>query len=285
MYINPKKLIESGIVKNVLSEKSIQPNAIDFSLDVLHKIDHKSPAYISNDKSKNIFRARTEVQLGDLRDHGHMYGSLKPTNLTERAVGWHLEPGAVYDGQSNIYVEVPEGMVATLVIRSTFNRNAVFISSGFYDSGFKGNIGFTIHNLYGHTFIEQGTLIGQIAFAVSDSEGEYAGGYNTADGQHWTEVVKSPLEVITDSVPREDLDAHVDQPAEVSLSGLPIVNLEEPEPSETAMTKAQFEQMVAGTEEVANLDVIAVKEVIAEETDVAEENVEVSAAPKKLNKK
>jgi hypothetical protein len=39
MYINPKTLIDGGIVKNVLSEKQIQPNAIDFSIDELFLID------------------------------------------------------------------------------------------------------------------------------------------------------------------------------------------------------------------------------------------------------
>src|SRR5574343_200387 len=134
MYINPNKLIDDNVVRNINSTSQIQPNAIDFSLDELYEIDNMSPAYISNHKPHNIMRSHKLMEPIDLRERAHVYAHLNEKNAsshnTTRPIGWELAPGKFYDGQSQIYVEVPEGMVAYLVVRSTFNRNAVFLISG-----------------------------------------------------------------------------------------------------------------------------------------------------------
>lgn len=97
---------------------------------------------------------------------------------------WHLSSKKVYDGMSDVYVNLPEGIAAQLIIRSTFNRNGIFLTSGLYDSGFKGHIGFAIHNNSGEAKIGFGTRIGQIIFVSSDSVGSYAGGWNHEEGTH-----------------------------------------------------------------------------------------------------
>jgi deoxycytidine triphosphate deaminase len=88
---------------------------------------------------------------------------------------------------SDVYVEVPAGVAAKLIIRSTLNRNGIFLTSGLYDAGFKGNLGFVLHNRAGEAYLAPGTRVGQIEFYKSDSEGLYLGGYNTKEGQHWSE--------------------------------------------------------------------------------------------------
>ena len=99
-----------------------------------------------------------------------------------------LDAPKSYDGTSNIYLNLPENVAAQTIIRSTFNRNGIFLTSGLYDSGYKGHIGFALHNVAGYTKIEQGTRIGQIIFVRSESAGIYAGGYNHTEGTHYTKV-------------------------------------------------------------------------------------------------
>ena len=100
---------------------------------------------------------------------------------------WVLQPHTSYDAMSSFYMDIPEGVAVDIIIRSTFNRNGVFITSGLYDTGYLGNMGFVIHNNSGYVFLAPNTRIGQIRFWESDSEGKYAGGYNTANGAHWNE--------------------------------------------------------------------------------------------------
>jgi deoxycytidine triphosphate deaminase len=77
-----------------------------------------------------------------------------------------------------------------LVVRSTLNRNGLFITSGLYDSFFKGNAGFCLHNRSpGVARIAPHTRVGQIMFVKSEFSGvQYSGTYNTKQGQHWADT-------------------------------------------------------------------------------------------------
>lgn len=177
MIINPKVAIEQGWIKNV-PEHCLQPNAIDFTLDRLFTIDVKQPfILIEGSDGKAIdkkMRSNFELVPDALAKDMHS------TPL------WLLEEG-VYDGMSDMYVDLPEGVAARLIIRSTFNRNGCLLSSGLYDSGFKGNIGFALH-IKGQATVGKGTRVGQIIFEKSEDSGiMYAGGYNTDDGKHWSD--------------------------------------------------------------------------------------------------
>lgn len=173
MFINPKIAIQEGWITGITDEAiQVQPNAIDFSLDKLYTIN-----------ADNIF---------SISEHGKQMrgGNIVEPTLDRRTNidYWRLAPHTSYDGTSNIFVKVPEGVAAYLIIRSTFNRNGVFITSGLYDSGFEGNIGFAIHNNSGVACIGTGTRIGQIIFVESQNASMYAGGYNHTDGTHWSET-------------------------------------------------------------------------------------------------
>ncbi|MHA2402138.1 MAG: dCTP deaminase domain-containing protein, partial [Candidatus Kariarchaeaceae archaeon] len=92
---------------------------------------------------------------------------------------WIIPGRSMIDCLSDMYVDLPEGVAAQLVIRSTLSRNGLLLTSGLYDSGFKGHIGFLLHNLHEHdAVVAHGTRVGQIIFVSSDSAGTYAGGYN-----------------------------------------------------------------------------------------------------------
>lgn len=184
MIQNPALILEQKIAEGTLS---VQPNALDFTLDDLHMISYNSFSYLSNDKSKVIHKKRDQVDLVDAATANHTYQFSNQPLVHGENKGWVVLPNVQYDGMSSVYVKVPEGMCAFLIGRSTLNRNGIMMYSGLYDSGFEGNIGFILYNHNGPVFIEKGTMVGQIYFVKADDAGKYAGGYNTQKGQHWTE--------------------------------------------------------------------------------------------------
>jgi len=173
MFINPKIAIQEGWITGLVDEeKQVQSNAIDFTLDKVFGIEERNEFIISE----------------DFKQHR---GGLKIPPIPDRKSGqhfWHLMGRTSYDGMSDVYVNVPENVVVELIIRSTFNRNGIFLTSGLYDSGFSGPIGFVLHNMSGPAIISVGTRIGQVKFIKADSADMYDGGYNTAEGQHWSEA-------------------------------------------------------------------------------------------------
>lgn len=164
MLANPRKMFEAGYIRNLTDiERQIQPNATDFTVDSIQQLD-TTTNYVIGEGSK-VMRAQTKI--------------------VPRAGYFHLDPNAAFDISSNVYVKVPEGKAAILILRSTFVRNGFVLASGLYDSGFEGNIGAVLHTPNAFGQIEVGVRIGQIMFIDSESAGIYAGGYNTKDGQHW----------------------------------------------------------------------------------------------------
>ena len=158
MFINPKQAIEKGWIRNV-KERWIQPNEVDISADKLFKMNSRTLFRIS--ENSKTHRERTEVPI--IKDY------------------WTLDSG-IYDFASNVYVEIPEGIVGWVVVRSSFNRNGVYLGSGLYDSGYKGPICGTLY-VHGSTGLKYGTPVGQFILAQSDSYGTYLGGYNVAEGK------------------------------------------------------------------------------------------------------
>jgi deoxycytidine triphosphate deaminase len=182
MFISPITALEKGwvthpqctTIEDFKTRNFVSPNALDFTLDKLFTIE----------ESREFVISETTKQM---RKGEELFAKAEPESMTQRFEGefWRLLTNTVYDGMSDFYVRVPEGVAAMLIIRSTFNRNGIFLTSGIYDAGFEGNIGFAVHNRSGIARIAPGTRIGQLIFVASDSVGQYAGGYNTKPGEHW----------------------------------------------------------------------------------------------------
>lgn len=175
MFINPKTAIEQGWITHPTlktiadweNSNCLNPNAIDFTIDQLFIVDSSTTAIITEETRQ--FRDVVEVPIEDGK--------------------WEINKG-VYDGMSTFRVNVPENVACLLFNRSTFNRCGVHLNSGLYDTGFKGNIGFTLTNRSGTLITSPGTRVGQIAFVASESVGHYAGIYNGGtEGEHWTQTV------------------------------------------------------------------------------------------------
>lgn len=171
MFLSPKLAIQEGWVKfpsyvtePSMEEKYIQPNALDITIDKMYEVSNYENIQPSITEDSKLMLKWQEV-LGPY---------------------FFLRPSVMYDVLSDFYVEIPQGVAAMLIIRSSFSRNCVRLSSGLYDSGFKGNIGFSLIN-HGSSPLQTitGTRVAQIAFVASDSVKEYAGGWNHVAGEHW----------------------------------------------------------------------------------------------------
>lgn len=182
MFISPQVAIEKGWIKRSdgkeISAAYIQPNAIDFTIDraflATGVVEFKAIDVIVDGELKTLkqFPEFVELQASEDADPKFAGGPMFLVN-----------PQSSIDFLSDFYVDIPEGVAALLIVRSTFNRGGNFVTSGLYDSGFKGNIGAALHNNgSSNAFVGKGTRIGQIIFVSSDSVGMYAGGYNTEDG-------------------------------------------------------------------------------------------------------
>lgn len=179
MFISPRVAIKEGWVThpkcNTLQDwednKFVSPNALDFTLDTLFTINHNNMFVISEQGKQ-------------------MRGGSKLTPVLDRRTGlyfWNIDGNSVYDGMSDIYIKVPEKVVAHIIIRSTFNRNGINIYAGLYDSMFSGHCGFSIHNRSGKAKIGIHTRIGQLIFETSDNATTYSGSYNHTKNSHWSD--------------------------------------------------------------------------------------------------
>ena len=167
MFINPQIAINRGWITGIVNpEKQVQPNAIDFTIDKVFSIATANAFVIS--------------------EHGKvMRGGAPYAPVEDRASGlefWNFKAGTMWDCLSDIYVNVPDGVACMLVARSTFTRNGLFLTSGLYDSGFAGHIGYVLHNRAGLAKVGVGTRVGQIIFVESQNASSYAGGYNHEAG-------------------------------------------------------------------------------------------------------
>lgn len=172
MFINPKVAIEQGWVSGINNQNvQVQPNAIDFTLDRLFNINDNEFIVCKDPANAN-------------KEMKQMRGGAELAPSPDRRTGvqfFNLDTGS-YDMLSDVFVELPDGVAAMLVTRSTFVRNGLFLVSGLYDTGFKGHVGCVLHNMLGAAKVEKGTRVGQIIFIEASSAGVYAGGYNHAAG-------------------------------------------------------------------------------------------------------
>lgn len=167
MFINPKTAISEGWITGIVDpEKQVQPNAIDFTIDKVFSIAVGN-AFVISEAGKVMRGGATFLPVKD-RSSGLEF--------------WNFKEGTMWDCLSDVYVKVPDGVACMLVARSTFTRNGLFLTSGLYDSGFEGHVGFVLHNRAGLAKVGVGTRCGQIIFIEAQNAGQYAGGYNHEAG-------------------------------------------------------------------------------------------------------
>ncbi len=186
MLLSPQTAIENGWItfpdhftpQDIAN--SIQPNAIDFTLDRVF-------AVIPTSGASGTSKAQIFTDSKYLYSYSEYLPDYDTTPKGRSVEVWSLDASQIYDGMSSFTVKVPESVACTLIVRSTFNRSGLQLNAGLYDQGFNNNIGFM---LYPHLpiVIEKGTRIGQIMFHAAHSDGQlYNGSYSVPqNGNHWS---------------------------------------------------------------------------------------------------
>ena len=89
-----------------------------------------------------------------------------------------LESGKCKNILLNEQIELPANLCGELKIRSTYSRQGIFLSSGFWDSGFKGTLGCTLYNMSDKIIIiPQNERICQFVCLEAESASLYNGKY------------------------------------------------------------------------------------------------------------
>lgn len=133
-------------------ESQIQPNAIDLVVDNIYSMEGS----FSISETEKQHRATHEVPLAES--------------------GWVLEIGS-YEIVMKGTIELGPDEAGVVITRSSLNRNGVFITSGLYDSGYKGVMAGCLHVLGGSTKIERGTRVAQFLLFKAESLHQYDGSY------------------------------------------------------------------------------------------------------------
>ena len=74
-------------------------------------------------------------------------------------------------------IEVADDEAGFVITRSTLNRNGVFLTSGLYDTGYKGVMAGVMHVNCGKMRIKPGTRVGQYLNWKAESISSYDGDY------------------------------------------------------------------------------------------------------------
>ena len=135
----------------------IQPNAVDLRLGKVFKIQDN---VFTIDEDHKAHRGSVEYEVWE---DGYYY----------------LYPGS-YEVIMKNEIEVGPDEAGFVITRSTLNRNGLFLTSGLYDTGYKGVMAGVLHVNVGLARIKPGTRIGQYlswkAEALSNYDGDYGKG-------------------------------------------------------------------------------------------------------------
>lgn len=135
----------------------VQPNAVDLRLGKVFWIASND---FLIDEDQKVHRGSVEMKTDD---DGY----------------YRLEPGH-YEVIMENEIEVGLNECGFVITRSTLNRNGVFLTSGLYDTGYKGVMAGVMHVNVGPMKIKPGTRIGQYlcytAQALSIYDGDYGHG-------------------------------------------------------------------------------------------------------------
>jgi len=91
--------------------------------------------------------------------------------------GFCIESRQSYEFFCHEYIKVPRDYIALVTVRSTFNRQGAFVTTGIYDNGYQNYIGGVLHNMMMPLFIKQNERIAQVVFLKSEATAQYNGKY------------------------------------------------------------------------------------------------------------
>ena len=137
-----------------VQEGDIQPNAVDLRIDKVFAING---AAFTLSESEKRHRGSTEI-------------------VPSAEGWWTLQPGSYEIVMDNIVV-VGSDEAGWVITRSTLNRNGVFLTSGLYDSGYRGIMAACMHVNCGLFSVQRGTRVGQYLTFKAEALKSYDGSY------------------------------------------------------------------------------------------------------------
>lgn len=149
-----------------VQEKDVQPNAVDLRLDRVFKIGYHPSGtgeFILTDDSKTHYNI-TEVFAGE-----NGFFSLMPRE--------HYQ--IVFENE----ISVGENECGWVIPRSTLVRNGLSITTGLYDSGYKGKMVACLHTSCGIAKIQKGCRVAQYLCFDAEMLHKYDGDYGV-DKEH-----------------------------------------------------------------------------------------------------
>jgi len=164
MIVNPKQAVDDGVITNV-GDGQVQQNGIDIRIDRMYRV--RGSAYLGI--AKKLMPNFDEVHPRKNAETGEWVFDLSP------------EQSYVFDAVE--VVDMPENLMALIVTRSTLNRCGIRVTSGVWDSGFRGTLGGFINTGSIPAFIERGSRIAQVVFYNADSASMYNGQYQDGNSQ------------------------------------------------------------------------------------------------------
>lgn len=132
----------------------VQPNATDLRLDKVYEI---LPDVFTIDENRKKHRTTREI-------------------FADPDGYFNLKPGT-YEVVMENNVTIGDGEAGWIITRSTLNRNGVFITSGLYDSGYKGVAAGAMHVHVAPMKVQRGTRVAQFLLFKAEALHAYNGDY------------------------------------------------------------------------------------------------------------
>lgn len=137
-----------------LDEDMVAQNAIDIRIKSVRKI---LPTLFTIDETQKVHRESEE--------------------LTTDGDGYWLLPVGSYEVVADHIITMGDDESGFVITRSTLNRNGVFVTTGNYDSGYKGSLAMCLHVTTGPMRIQKGTRIAQMLLWKAEALKQYDGDY------------------------------------------------------------------------------------------------------------
>lgn len=87
-----------------------------------------------------------------------------------------LNANSIYEFTCYEYIKVPKNHIALLIVRSTWNRQGAFVTTGIYDNGFQNYIGGMLRTALPMR-LDPNERIAQVIFMESRAVAQYGGRY------------------------------------------------------------------------------------------------------------
>ena len=172
MIISPQKAYSKKYITNLLDPaKQVGSDGIDLTIHSIARLDMTDDAVLSETKTINKHRNREGI----------------PTTTDVGGHAFFVLSEGVYDMTFNEGCNLPKGIAAMLLLRSSLARNGCQLASGLYDAGFvTSNAGALLHVRGGGKIrIERNVRVAQIILIKSDTHKLYNGQYNNQTGLNW----------------------------------------------------------------------------------------------------